>query len=246
MRYAEYAPAETLRGFVDRYWSLDDASPSAAPHLVLPDGHPEWVVHLGAPFKDQPAILSIGQMTAPVSLTAGGPLKVFGIRFRPEGAWAFSRAPQDEFRDRILDLTAVIPAAARWLEESGRGDTVAATDRFLLSRLQCKEADARVRGAVDQLLAGSSLAGTAYNCGWSIRQMERAVNERTGLSPKTLARLGRFQRAVRLRSTGEAWASIAAECGYTDQSHLIRDFRQFGGSAPSSLASSEMTLAMVR
>ena len=246
MRYAEYAPAPALRPFVDRYWSLADAAPGEEPHVVLPDGHPEWVVHLGTPFTDQPAALYIGQMTAPVSLSARGPLKVLGIRFRPEGAWAFSRLPQDEFRDCISDLTAVIPAAGQWLEQCGNGDSIAATDRFLLAQLRCNGPDARVRGAVDQLLGGTSLAQAAHDSGWCLRQLERAVCQRTGLSPKTLARLGRFQRAVRLRNAGEAWAGIAADCGYTDQSHLVRDFRQFSGSAPSALPSSEMTVAMVR
>ena len=246
MRYAEYAPAPALRSFVDRYWSLDDAAPGTEPHVVLPDGHPEWVIHLSTPFADQPTALYIGQMTAPVSLSARGPLNVFGIRFRPEGAWAFSRVPQDEFRDRISDLASVMLGAKQWLEQCGNNDSIAATDHFLLSHLRCDQPDVRVRGAVDQLLAGTSIAQAAHDSGWCVRQLERAVCQHTGLSPKTLARLGRFQRAIRLRNAGEAWADIAADCGYTDQSHLIRDFRQFSGSAPSALPSSEMTVAMVR
>ena len=245
MRYAEHTPAPELRPFVDRYWSLEDRAPSAEPHLVLPDGHPEWVAHTEMPFTGQSGCLYIGQMTAPVQLRAAGPVSVFGVRFRPEGAWAFSGVPQDRFRDSICDLSAVVPGAREWRERVGNGDAVVATDRFLLSVLRLSE-NIRVTGVVDQLMSGHGIAATACDCGWSVRQLERVIVERTGLSPKTLARLGRFHRALRLRSASGAWAGIAAECGYTDQSHLIRDFRQFAGSAPSLLQATEMTAAMLR
>ena len=246
MRYAEHAPAPELRRFVDRYWSLEDAVPCAEPHLVFPDGHPEWVMHTGTPFAGQSSCLYIGQMTTPVQLRAAGSVRVFGVRFRPEGAWAFCGVPQDRFRDSICDLTLVVPSARRWRELAGNGDAVLETDRFLLGVLRRNWDSSQVAGAASYLLAGSGLQATASHCGWSVRQLERAVLERIGLSPKKLARLGRFHRALRLRAAGEGWAEVAAGCGYTDQSHLIRDFRQFAGAAPSQLRPTEMTAAMLR
>jgi AraC-like DNA-binding protein len=57
-----------------------------------------------------------------------------------------------------------------------------------------------------------------------------------GLAPKTLGRILRFQHVFKAQQDDAAnWAEIAVACGYFDQSHLIRDFRQFTGECPSAL-----------
>ena len=58
--------------------------------------------------------------------------------------------------------------------------------------------------------------------------------EQLGLSPKTYARVLRFEHAVeRLgRDDGARFAEIAQDCGYYDQAHLNRDFREFAGTSP--------------
>ncbi|RUT96552.1 AraC family transcriptional regulator, partial [Mesorhizobium sp. USDA-HM6] len=56
---------------------------------------------------------------------------------------------------------------------------------------------------------------------------------------KTLSRIVRFNRALSLskRQEGE-WAGIAADCGYADQAHLVREFRLLAGETPTALAAS--------
>jgi methylphosphotriester-DNA--protein-cysteine methyltransferase len=58
--------------------------------------------------------------------------------------------------------------------------------------------------------------------------------QQVGLAPKTAARLVRFEQVWRrLGDGGPAhWDRIAAYGGYADQSHLIRDFREFTGGSP--------------
>jgi AraC-like DNA-binding protein len=55
-----------------------------------------------------------------------------------------------------------------------------------------------------------------------------------GVSAKAFARLHRFVWTLeRLRnSTDVEWSRIAAEAGYSDQSHLVRDFRRVGATSP--------------
>ena len=77
------------------------------------------------------------------------------------------------------------------------------------------------------MLANASVTSVAGNLGVSARHLRRVFRETLGVSPKTFAKLTRFQRALRAaRQDGHAsWANIAADSGYYDQAHLIAEFR---------------------
>src|SRR5690606_11248384 len=68
----------------------------------------------------------------------------------------------------------------------------------------------------------------------SIRQFERVSKERIGIPPKFFARLIRFSKAYRMRENFPqmSWTTIAHQCGYFDQMHFIRDFKQFANVTP--------------
>jgi AraC-like DNA-binding protein len=71
--------------------------------------------------------------------------------------------------------------------------------------------------------------------GLSDRQLRRRVEEAVGYSPRTLARILRFQRflsAARASGPGRHLARLAADAGYADQAHLTRESREFAGLPP--------------
>jgi len=71
--------------------------------------------------------------------------------------------------------------------------------------------------------------------GVSREHLIRRFREQVGLTPKAYANVVRFNRALQLaRRRRSLWSNIAADCGYFDQSHLIRDFQRYAGRAPSS------------
>ncbi len=56
------------------------------------------------------------------------------------------------------------------------------------------------------------------------------------MNPKEYARIVKFQKALWLMQRGESnYAGIAAECGYSDQSHFIRNFNELSGYTPEAL-----------
>jgi AraC-like DNA-binding protein len=71
----------------------------------------------------------------------------------------------------------------------------------------------------------------------STRQLERVFRQRIGLPPKYFSRQVRFAQAWMMKEQQPdiSWIKIAYECGYFDQMHLIRDFREFAGVNPSSI-----------
>jgi transcriptional regulator GlxA family with amidase domain len=74
----------------------------------------------------------------------------------------------------------------------------------------------------------------------SPRTLQRRFTVHVGISPKLLARIRRFQRVLSAwREDPGSLARVAVECGYFDQSHLIRDFRDFAGAAPAAFLANQ-------
>jgi transcriptional regulator GlxA family with amidase domain len=80
-----------------------------------------------------------------------------------------------------------------------------------------------------------SVDALAHATGLPRRHLERCFLATVGVSPKRLARLTRFQRALRLLQhprSNRGGTETAAACGYADQAHFIRDFRLLAGCPP--------------
>ncbi|MDQ1420367.1 MAG: hypothetical protein QOJ52_2329, partial [Acidimicrobiaceae bacterium] len=77
----------------------------------------------------------------------------------------------------------------------------------------------------------------------SCRQLRRVVENETGLGPKTLQRIGRLQRFLRLAESGGGGgldgggglSRWAARAGYADQAHLSRDVHDLAATTPARL-----------
>ncbi len=117
-------------------------------------------------------------------------------------------------------------------------ERVAAMNRYFVGLLDGSvQADPVLRG-IQSLTApgyGRKVGGLARELGVSVRHLERKSLEYVGMPPKTLARVARFTRALQLKQERLlTWTQIAHETSYHDHMHMIRDFREFAGEAPSS------------
>jgi AraC-like DNA-binding protein len=78
------------------------------------------------------------------------------------------------------------------------------------------------------------IGALAEELGWSRKRLVARFREQLGLPPKAAARLLRFERARSLAGT-MSWAELAFGCGFSDQPHLIAEFRAFTGRPPETL-----------
>lgn len=87
-----------------------------------------------------------------------------------------------------------------------------------------------------------SIGAIVGEVGCSRKHLITQFREEIGLPPKTLARVLRFGRAVRIikQGRGARLTEIAHDCGYYDQAHFSRDFRAFAGVTPAELVRSLM------
>jgi transcriptional regulator GlxA family with amidase domain len=73
----------------------------------------------------------------------------------------------------------------------------------------------------------------AADIGWSRQHLIRRYRHEFGLSPKTAARVLRFERAVQVVKAGRmGLADVAAECGYYDQAHMTLEWKAMTGYSP--------------
>jgi AraC-like DNA-binding protein len=165
------------------------------------------------------------------------------VWLNPLSGYPLLGAPLHELRGRIVDLRDLFGASGRRLVEQLREAPTwrhrfTILDRLLLDRLDGGPAPSPEVARVWQRLIATGGAGRigrlADEVGWSHKHLITRFKQQVGLSPKTAARLVRFDRVLRSldRPDPLAWERIAAETGYADQAHLVREFRTFTGSTP--------------
>ena len=83
----------------------------------------------------------------------------------------------------------------------------------------------------------TTLSQLVESSGYSRKQFIHLFRKHLGLRPKDFQRIVRFSNALSQIQSGTAvnWAHVSADCGYSDQPHLIRDFKQFSGFSPQQL-----------
>lgn len=151
--------------------------------------------------------------------------RIRGVRLRPAAvAQAFGVAGA-ALHNSTVPLAAFLgDKAARLLQEPKR------LDEWARSIVPDDRVDRAVRP-----LDTHTVTGTADALGITGRHLRRLMLEHTGLSPKALQRVRRFQRFVRAADAGMGLAAAAAHAGYADQPHLTREVRSLAGVAPMQL-----------
>jgi AraC-like DNA-binding protein len=203
---------------------------------VLPDGCIDIVWFDGELVLSGPATRSFTLQLAPGSRSVG-------LRFRPGTAPSLVGVSAAEVRDQHVALDdlwgrAGATIAAQCLDSEREDQRVAILTDALQQRLADADPVDPVGLGIATLLTDHperSVPALADDVGLSERQLRRRVEDAIGYSPRTLARILRFQRfltAARASGPGRHLARLAAEAGYADQAHLTRESRELAGLPP--------------
>lgn len=233
--YAEWQAPAALRGPVACLWARVVPAGDAEPGLVLPDACSDliWEQGIGG--------YVAGPDTGPVR-TETRPGTVFvGVRFRPAAGGQVLALPLSELRDQRVPLAGLRKDAGRELPATLTPAEAAAR---LLDVTGTLIADGSPDPAIVQAasLLGDPAARTedvAAQVGLSERQLRRRSHAAAGYGPKTLQRILRFQRFVRLLDAVAQppdLAALAVLAGYADQPHLTRECAALSGLTPAALA----------
>ncbi|KAA5836912.1 helix-turn-helix domain-containing protein [Saccharopolyspora hirsuta] len=228
-RHSFPQPSPDLARYAARYWVVSWDYPEPYRQLIVP--YPN--VHLT--FQDGRATItgvSSGHQVRVLSGRGG----VFGVAFRPGCFRPFLRAPVSSITDRSIDAREVFGPA---LPEA---PDVPAVERLL--REHAPEPDPKAEQAADvvALIAAkpeiTRVDALAAELGTSVRQLQRLFAEYVGIGPKWVIRRYRLHEVTERMATGAEldWAALAAELGYADQAHLVRDFKALFGETPTRYA----------
>ncbi len=251
---AEYKPSKPLNSFVEFYWegNFNSTFEPILSQLVIPNGFVELVIHLsefhcdlqdGHSWGQSPDYTIIGLYKRPYEVQFRSHVRVFGIRFKPEGIYNLFGIPGSQFSERFEDMELVLGShfrnyCSRLREAGGINQKLKLTHRYLLAQLLNHHPETTyLNRAADLIRQANSttkvneLPGKVYI---SRRQLEREFKEKIGLSPKQYMRIARLNAINRYLQTGTeiSLSTLSLETGFADQAHLCREFKTFSGVSP--------------
>lgn len=249
----DYAvPAADLREYFSLFYDLAIDAASFTDHeraqhaqlrFILPPGQAEYRFVDGT-VQSVPRFHVLGPTTGPIRVRVTGPLAGFGVGVTPAGWAVLIGNDASTMLNRAIDAGDLLRLGAARVREAGEAlaaaqgiaARVAVAEPLLRALIGTGDGSATsfVR-QVDHWLAGSpspEVADLVAACGLSRRHIERRCRALYGTPPKLLARKYRALRAaVALVAGGESLDDVIGR-GFYDQSHLIRELKQFTGLTP--------------
>lgn len=264
-RTATTPPHPALRAHLAAYvgyWA--DWADTAAPARVrtLPTRTTTLIINLGEPLRllrmPDPAFTAEAFTSFVAGMHDGPglyehPGRQCGIQLdlTPLGAYTLLGVPMSELTNVAVDLSDLLGPTtdrfvARLRETPGWGERFDLLDGLLLARLEAGPVPAPEVTEVWRLLSASAgriaVGDLAGQVGWSRKHLVNRFKQQVGLSPKVMARVLRFLRAVELMEHGApSFVDVALVCGYYDQAHLNREFRALAGCTPTELLGSRFS-----
>ncbi|MEW2326740.1 AraC family transcriptional regulator [Micromonospora chersina] len=250
VHFRRLLPAPALRRWVEHYWLIDWALTDPFDQRIVP--HPAvnvvFQAHDGEAEHGEIAGVDTGLFT--VSLHGTG--RVTGVQFRPGGFRPFWGRAVAELTGRRLPLPAGPPPAG--VAPTGpfaAGPVCPGTDEQRCRRLDelltawepvPDPLTAEAVDLVEEIRADRTVLRVddlARRHGVSTRRLQRLFLDHVGVGPKWVIRRYRLQEAIEQAAAGPLdWARVAADLGYADQAHLVREFTAVAGVSPTAYARS--------
>ncbi|WP_159771341.1 helix-turn-helix domain-containing protein [Streptomyces sp. HM190] len=243
VRFRRRAPAAPIRPYLEHYWLIDWDLPEPYVSQVVP--HPSVNIVFQryegqAPFAEVSGV-GLGLFTQKLE----GRGRVCGIQFRPGGFRPFAPGtPASDWTGRRVRLPEVFPDADpdTVLAPDDEDARVAALDAFLLGLGPRPDPQADLAMTlVDRVRTDRAIRRVtdfARAEGISVRLLQRLFAAYVGVGPKWVILRYRIHEALERAEAERAvdWAALAADLGYADQAHLVRDFTATVGVPPTAYA----------
>jgi AraC-like DNA-binding protein len=234
------APAAPLAGRVTSYYGFETATPEPVCQregpgtdvVVILTFEEHWLID-----GERHSSFVGGLHDRQVTTEHPGRSLGMQVNLDPLAARALVQSPLHELAHRTVPLEQIldVPFLVERLADARDWDArFALVDKTLTPRLADARPSREVAWAWQRLRATHGrvpIGELAAELGWSRKRIVARFRDEIGLPPKSVARLLRFERARELAGT-MSWGELAFECGFSDQPHLIAEFRRITGRTP--------------
>lgn len=203
----------------------------------------------GNPFTHYEPLAFVAQASRFKSIYLHNRVRAFFVIFRPCGAFRLLGIRQEGMTDQCINLSDILGSSIRSLiDELSAQDQVEklrpVMENFLLQSLlknKMKEEGNRLSHVMEYIKRHSHIntnliTTVCQEYGYSLRSLERHMQELIGIRPKLFQRIARFNAALEYMNKKKYkcnWAQTACQFGYSDQAHFIKEFKIFYGMTPS-------------
>jgi len=233
-------PCEALKGKVHYYLQINAERPT--PYPVIPDG--TQAIY----FSSQGGMIAGAQLTA-LDVQLLEPGEYFGIWFYPGALRSFFNLNLSEITGQFVDdkyfqCRYFSELYIDIYKENIFSDRAKVCESWLLKRYSYQPTT-RFDMALQLIYKSAGrepIYQIANKVGWSTRHLNRLFLQHTGLGSKSFSRIVRVQNTSRkLYLSPNHSLNGELELGYSDQPHLIKEFKKYLLATPSEFVSRFMS-----
>jgi AraC-like DNA-binding protein len=259
IEFKHIEPHNLLRPYIDKMWIFESSGklPTSDLKLVVPNGNIKLSFFsangITASFdgktvtSKEGSINLTGVVDMPLNLDTENDTftQTIGVEFNPKGAYRFFQFNLSEVRNDIIQIDDILGLPGKQLEQK-MADTKTALGKievlqqFLIKELMRNGSDLIFEFCVDRLLSSRgtiTIKELEKKTGYSSRWLNMKFMDKIGVSPKNLASIIRFRECYKTFTSGSLKATDRNDYYdfYHDQSHFIKNFKQFTGFSPTGI-----------
>jgi AraC-like DNA-binding protein len=252
MMHYEFDPPEQLKDTIKCFWyTRREFGDQQSSFEVMPDGYAEIIFHFGSGcsisynggLQPLPSPVIMGLLNKPVLLYTRNIFEVIGIRCFPWTVFDLLGLPAGKDGVRLFEhpIAHLHSSLNKWLQAGRLDEAIAQIKQYFLDKRSPIGSDSMLsKAGVAMREANGNLpvSQIAMASHATVRTLERKFKQSSGYTVKDVSGIMRFEQA-----RNKLWlypdtniAGLAFELGYTDQSHLSREFKRYSGLAPATFA----------
>jgi AraC-like DNA-binding protein len=252
MLHQEFEPPSALGDTIRCFWyDRRDFGEHQSGFEVLPDGYAEIIFHFGTScsishnggLQPLPSPFMVGLLNQPVLFYSKNILEIIGIRCFPWTVFDLLGLPSDKHGVRIFEhpVARLQPTLNKFIQAGKTDEALAHVKQYFVNVHSQIDTDSMLfKAGVAMTKANGAIpvSEVAAAANATVRTLERKFKQAAGYTVKDVSGLMRFEQV-----RNHLWlnpdsnlAGLAHEAGYTDQSHLSREFKRYSGTTPAAFA----------
>ncbi len=260
MIFDRIAPKSELNRTIKEFWVYENHNSTSEVQKIIPDGFSEIIVHYGDSYQInltgtwelQSRHLFSSQISKFFHLKNTGTSGMIGMKLFPEAGYELFNVDMSGYTDRVISLDELMTDVSSFSrlisKECSTEERISVLEDWV-ENVRNSESDniKKVRNTTDLIFESNGMIdiqALSEAVEISTRQLERLFKRTIGTTIKFFSRIIRFNYIFQLMKNKElSWIQVALKSGYFDQSHFIKNFKEFTGEEPTNYGFDEQTLA---